>query len=126
MTGNPYTVFGCEDINPTIDLENLEFSGTMQDTNLIIIAEALDISYNEAIKLGALWIYHFNNINQGERYIPELASLIGVDPQSVPYLISKFVCTTNTDDIVRNIRNYLTHQLEELKFSLNNNLDVRK
>ena len=125
MTGNPYTVFGCEDINPTIDLENLEFSGTMQDTNLIIIAEALDISYNEAIKLGALWIYHFNNINQGERYIPELASLIGVDPQYL-YLISKFVCTTNTDDIVRNIRNYLTHQLEELKFSLNNNLDVRK
>ena len=89
MTGNPYTVFGCKDVNPTIDLENLEISGAMQDTNLIIIAEALDISFNEAKKLGALWIYHFNNINQGERYIPELAAIIGVDPQFL-YLISKF------------------------------------
>ena len=90
MTGNPYIVFGCKDANPNIDLDNLKISATMQETNLIIIAEALGISYIETKKLGALWIYHFNNLNQGERYIPKLASLIGVDAQYL-YLISKFV-----------------------------------
>ena len=116
MTGNPHQIYSYDktDTSDSIDFEVFQKNIDFKHTRIIILSEALTLSFNEVEKIGLFWIYNHNLMTEGKNHVEILArDIMGINPEILEIIkVGRYDLTQEFHDIKKQkIWSFLKGQL---------------